>query len=509
MLRRGAGAFIVSVTDHSYLRSSMPLWLTILSYFSTPSVVLAVRCTFCLLQLWLVDLILAKSTVQPLAPPYLCQVGHAGDLELDKGVGMWQLGEPEASSLGASSGSPSPIDARVLRDLDVIKAGHDLDTTVTEGSLAAIKERYNIPAKYGLHVLRSGQRPYSSDASGVCISVDALEAGLRFLLHPIIEEYIRWWRISLSQVAPNSWRYLVVFLGECRGAEIIPTRDLFMACFRLCKSRGGYYLTACVSFRVSGAPSNNKGWMSRYLFVSGPNWGFRLDWPAHPIGNVPLYLSEEESVLVGRLKGILSSYCAIKEMTELWLVEAGLSLASRDQMDLGDLRGMPKVSGGKTPSVRAVVPAREVGVSPAGEAPKTSSKRLTDTPNEQTDDPDHRHKKVKILSRRHKSCHGEGGSQSHFKGKEPAASVEVPETLVESAEEDASPVHHHPRSMKDLFKTKVQKDDAGYYALYLSDLAHQDPDKEMQARWGKLKNSTKVWNDPSVAEEFERGLLHP
>ncbi|RWW49981.1 hypothetical protein BHE74_00043788 [Ensete ventricosum] len=63
--------------------------------------------------------------------------------------------------------------------------------------------------------------------------------------------------------------------------------------------------------------------------------------------------------------------------------------------------------------------------------------------------------------------------------------------------------------MKDLFKMKVQKDAAGYYALYMSDLAHQDPDKEMQARWGKLKNSTKVWNDPLAAEEFERGLLHP
>ncbi|KAJ8493415.1 hypothetical protein OPV22_015136 [Ensete ventricosum] len=37
----------------------------------------------------------------------------------------------------------------------------------------------------------------------------------------------------------------------------------------------------------------------------------------------PPYLSEEESVLVGRLKGILSSSCAIKEMTELWLAETG------------------------------------------------------------------------------------------------------------------------------------------------------------------------------------------
>ncbi|RRT83807.1 hypothetical protein B296_00008345 [Ensete ventricosum] len=31
----------------------------------------------------------------------------------------------------------------------------------------------------------------------------------------------------------------------------------------------------------------------------------------------------------------------------------------------------------------------------------------------------------------------------------------------------------------------------------------------MKARWRGLKNSTKVWNDSSAAEEFERGLLHP
>ncbi|RWW41427.1 hypothetical protein BHE74_00053092 [Ensete ventricosum] len=338
-----------------------------------------------------------------------------------------------------------------------MKAGNDLDTTVTEGSLAAIREWYSILAEYRLHVPWSGQRPYGH---GVCISVDALEVGLRFPLHPIIEECI----------------------SECRGAGNVPTRDLFMACFRFCKSRGGYYLTAHVGFRVSGAPSNNKGWKSRYLFVSGPNWGFRLGWSAHPIGNVPPYPSEEESVLIGRLKGIFSSSCAIKKMTELWLVEAGLSLAFRDRMDLDDLHGMPKVSEGKTPSIHAAVPTREVGVSPAREAPKTSSKRPTDTSTEQIDDLARRHKKVKILSRSHKSRHGEGGSRSHSKGKELAAPVEEPKTLVESAEEDASLVFHRPRSMKDLFKTKVRKDDVGYYALYMSDLAHQDPDKEMQAR---------------------------
>ncbi|RZS20604.1 hypothetical protein BHM03_00053135, partial [Ensete ventricosum] len=380
--------------------------------------------------------------------------------------------DPEVDSSGASSGPPSLVDARVLRDLEVMKSDHDLDTTVTEGSLAVIRERYNIPTEYRLHVSQPGQRPYSLDAPDMCISVDALEAGLRFPLHPLIKECLRWWRIFPSQAAPNLWRYLIVFLGECRGAGIILTRDLFMACFHLCKSRGV--------------------------------WGFRLDWSAHPIGNASPYLSEKETILVDRLKGILSSSLAIKEMAELWLVEAGLNPASRDRMDLGELCEMPKVASGNAPPTRLT--AREVGASPVREVPKASSKRSVVTPTEQAEDTTRRHKKVKVLMRRHKSRPDEGESRSRSKGKEPAAPSEEPEAPVGSEEGGASPAHKHPRSMKDLFKTKVHKGDAGYYALLMSDLGHQDPEKEMKARWKGLKNSTKVWNNSSAAEEFERGL---
>ncbi|RWV77652.1 hypothetical protein GW17_00061490, partial [Ensete ventricosum] len=170
-----------------------------------------------------------------------------------------------------------------------------------------------------------------SDAPGMCVSVDALEASLWFPLHPLIEE-CRWWRISPSQVAPNSWRYLVVFLDECQGAGIIPTRDLFMAY----------------------------------------------------------------------------------------------------KMDLNDLRGMPKVSGDKAPPARPTT--QEVGASPAREALKASSKRPVDTPAEQAEDPTRRHKKVKVLTRRHKSYLGEGESRSRSKGKEPIAPSEESDTPVESEE---------------------------------------------------------------------------
>ncbi|RRT63996.1 hypothetical protein B296_00006461 [Ensete ventricosum] len=387
-----------------------------------------ITCSFGPLPVSISDLPSHSSSLQSVAP--FEQVGMTSS-DSSSSVRETSQNDPEVGSSGASSGPSSPVDARVLRVLEVMISDHDLDMAVTEGSLVVIRERYSIPTEYGLHVPQPGQHPYSLDVLGI-------------------------------QVATNSWRYLVVFLGECRGAGTIPTRDLFMACFRLCKSRGSYYLTARVSFRVSGAPSSNKGWKSRYLYVSGSVSGFRLDWSAHPIGNAPPYLSVEETVLVDRLKGILSSSRAIKEMVELWLVDAGLSPASR------------------VPPTRPV--AREVGASPVREAPRASSKRPVVSPPELAEDTARRHKKVKVLTRRHKSRLGEGESHSRSKGKEPAAPSEEPKAPVGSEEGGASPAHERPRSMKDLFKTKVHKGDAGYYALLMSDLRHQDSEKEMKAR---------------------------
>ncbi|RWW86017.1 hypothetical protein BHE74_00005261 [Ensete ventricosum] len=136
--------------------------------------------------------------------------------------------------------------------------------------------------EYVLHAPLLEQRPYHSESTELSISVDALEVGLHFPVHPTIVDLLREWRISPSQVVPNSWRDLIAFLGECRGVGIIPTRTLFFACFRLCISRGGYYLTAWAGFKVNEVSTNNKGWKARYLFVNNLNWGFRVDWSKRP-----------------------------------------------------------------------------------------------------------------------------------------------------------------------------------------------------------------------------------
>ncbi|RWW75014.1 hypothetical protein BHE74_00016996 [Ensete ventricosum] len=141
-----------------------------------------------------------------------------------------------------------------------MKSCHDIASVISEEALKSIKECYSIPEGYVLRAPSPEQRPYQPQPSEISISVDALEAGLRFPLHSTIVKCLRWWRISPSQMAPNSWRYLIAFLGECQGAGLVPSRTLFFACFRLCKSRGDYYLTARASFKVSGASTNNKGW---------------------------------------------------------------------------------------------------------------------------------------------------------------------------------------------------------------------------------------------------------
>ncbi|RWW70929.1 hypothetical protein BHE74_00021366 [Ensete ventricosum] len=93
---------------------------------------------------------------------------------------------------------------------------------------------------------------------------------------------------------------------------------------------------------------------------------------------------------------------------------------------------MPRVTSGKVPPTQPT--AREVGASPAREAPRASSKRPVVSPPEQAEDTGRHHKKVKVLTRKHKSHLGEGESRSRSKGKEPAAPSEELEAPVVSEE---------------------------------------------------------------------------
>ncbi|RRT68086.1 hypothetical protein B296_00038635 [Ensete ventricosum] len=88
------------------------------------------------------------------------------------------------------------MDAKALKTLEAMEYCHDLDSVMIEGSLAIIPACYNVSEEYAMHAPLPRQRPYSTCLPEFSVSIDVLETGLRFPLHPIIEECLKWWRIS-------------------------------------------------------------------------------------------------------------------------------------------------------------------------------------------------------------------------------------------------------------------------------------------------------------------------
>ncbi|RRT54644.1 hypothetical protein B296_00025729 [Ensete ventricosum] len=89
--------------------------------------------------------------------------------------------------------------------------------------------------------------------------------------------------------------------------------------------------------------------------------------------------------------------------------------------------------------------------------------------------------------------------------------VEVTHTEASAKRPAGSPIPNQTvasRPEKDLCGMRVQEDDEGYYVLQMADWAPRDSSAAMRARWPNLSYQTRVWDDPEVASEFDRGVLH-
>ncbi|RWW04758.1 hypothetical protein GW17_00032002 [Ensete ventricosum] len=136
----------------------------------------------------------------------------------------------------APSGSSSSLDEKASNALEAMLREHVKDLIITESFLSMIRSRYHISPEYDLRILEVGQRPFDLFPNGFGLSIAAFEARLRLPLHPLVVSCLQYWMISPSHIAPNSWRYVVVFVRECRAARIDTSHTLFLACFRLGKS---------------------------------------------------------------------------------------------------------------------------------------------------------------------------------------------------------------------------------------------------------------------------------
>nr|GLL37007.1 uncharacterized protein LOC109173927 [Ipomoea trifida] len=104
-----------------------------------------------------------------------------------------------------------------------------------------------------------------ADPFDVGVHIDSVKCGLRFPLHPFMSEFFNAHEIIPAQLAPNGYRFLVVFLNVCEECHIPPSLILF------------HYLVSV----EPGTATENKGFVT---ISSRPGFKFMTDFPSNQMG---------------------------------------------------------------------------------------------------------------------------------------------------------------------------------------------------------------------------------
>ncbi|THU66522.1 hypothetical protein C4D60_Mb05t15030 [Musa balbisiana] len=187
------------------------------------------------------------------------------------------------------------------------------------------------PEDYVLLAPEPGQRAYDPIPKGFALTLDALEAGLLSLCTP-----------SSVPAFPS-------------GA--FPHR-------RWCRTPGTIWWHSWRSATMPTSPQHSPFSRLASAFPRGPgvticqpDRGFGLRWSARMIDNTAPALNDDEYRDLRRLKEILPSSRAIRNMTERWLIKAGLSPTPRDMVNLRS------VHEGRASSVSSLRPQAEPRIS--------------------------------------------------------------------------------------------------------------------------------------------------
>ncbi|KAL2454140.1 Uncharacterized protein Adt_48359 [Abeliophyllum distichum] len=147
----------------------------------------------------------------------------------------------------------------------------------------------------------------------VAIYQDSLKAGLRFLLHPFLVEFLCTFNLSPGQLVPNALRMLNYYLLVCLRKGIEPSVDVFRLLFEMkhldrydCyvvfshRDRG---IPAHDHFKIPNCPTSNSGWKNRYFFVKpiDDEFPFPLEWgipPFEDFNSTPILTESEIDSLI-------------------------------------------------------------------------------------------------------------------------------------------------------------------------------------------------------------------
>ena len=104
---------------------------------------------------------------------------------------------------------------------------------MTVMDLDTIQSSSFIPGEFRVKLARPRERVHNPPTSRLGVSEEAMKASLHFLLHPFVVKLLDRYALSLAQIVPNSWCYIIGFLSLCslHGRRI--TISQFWVCFSL------------------------------------------------------------------------------------------------------------------------------------------------------------------------------------------------------------------------------------------------------------------------------------
>ncbi|VFR03422.1 unnamed protein product [Cuscuta campestris] len=133
-----------------------------------------------------------------------------------------------------------------------------------------------------IEVMRPTRTQTALDAPSGFFTVHlaSLKKGLRFPLHPLLIKFLNVVDLLPCQLVPNSHRYIVGYLVQCKDVGVKPTLDHFIFTFKLTKGHRDWASYASLSQRssklfASDKKGSTKDWKPFFVFVStGPESPF-------------------------------------------------------------------------------------------------------------------------------------------------------------------------------------------------------------------------------------------
>ncbi|VFQ97943.1 unnamed protein product [Cuscuta campestris] len=180
----------------------------------------------------------------------------------------------------------------------------------------------------------------------------SLDAGIVFLLRPLLTEVCHAFRILPSQITPNTHRYLHSFVNICTHLKIFPSMRLFLFCFEVLP--GGTGCEGFVFFKartgrkfISDVPQSNRGWKEKFVFIEFPPFVTPLaglNWNDHLLDQeyaTPASSPDLEANLEVLMRGDPLTGRIFHQGSWVWRVESGGEGTSQAQEAAG--RGVPSL----------------------------------------------------------------------------------------------------------------------------------------------------------------------